>query len=148
MLWSHSLPGQQVQFQLSLIVIMNLCAADNSSLHPLINQGKNPWLVPRADNFNQHSQNKVARNILLGLYLAHSLGLHEIKQHIYWVAAVRAGSNEGHQRQSVLFTDLPTVANPSNEVITGRTFKFIFHLIKFRVLSAYPDSSLSSPCCF
>lgn len=41
MLWSHSLPGQQVQFQPSLIVIMNLCAGDNNSLHPFINQGKN-----------------------------------------------------------------------------------------------------------
>lgn len=46
MLWSHSLPGQQVQFQLSLIVIMNLCAGDNNSLHTSINQGKSSRLEP------------------------------------------------------------------------------------------------------
>lgn len=43
MLWSHSLPGQQVQFQLSLTVIMNLCAEANKSLRPSIHQaGQEP----------------------------------------------------------------------------------------------------------
>lgn len=101
MLWSHSLPGQQVQFQLSLIVIKNLCAGDNNSLHMSINQGKSPWLIPRTAGLNQHSQNKGARNILLGLALAHSLGLQEIKEHIYCMAAVCVGSRERHQRHSV-----------------------------------------------
>lgn len=101
MLWSHSLPGQQVQFQLSLIVIKNLCAGDNNSLHMSINQGKSPWLIPRTAGLNQHSQNKGARNMLLGLALAQSLGLQEIKEHIYCMAAVCVGSRERHQRHSV-----------------------------------------------
>lgn len=120
MLWSHSLPGQQVQFQLSLIVIMNLCAGDNNSLRMSINQGKSPWLIPRAAGLYQHSQNKGVRNILLGLGLAHSLGLQEIKEHIYCMAAMCVGSSERHQRP-VLFTDLPTIVSPSNKVITGTT---------------------------
>lgn len=70
-------------------------------MHPFINQGKSPWLVPRTAAFNQHSQNKVARNIVLGLCLACSLRLHEIKQHISWMPAIRLDSNEGHQRHPV-----------------------------------------------
>lgn len=101
MLWSLSLPGQQAEFQLSLIVIMNLCAGENSFLHPFINQGKNPWLIPGTADFIQHSHNNIARSTLLGLYLAHSLRLQEIKEHIDWMAAICVGSNEGHQRHAV-----------------------------------------------
>lgn len=101
MLWSHLLPGHQVQFQLSLIVITNVCAGENSSLHPFINQGKNSLLIPGPAALYQHSHNNVTSNILLGLYLARSLRLWEIKQHIDWMAAICVGSEEGHQRHTV-----------------------------------------------
>lgn len=147
MLWSHSLPGQQVQFQLSLIVIMNLCTGDNNSLHPFIKQGKSPWFVPRKAAFKQHSHKKAGRNEL-GLALARSLRLQEIKQHIYWMPAIRVGSNKGQQRHPALFTHLPTIASPSNRVITGRTSKSIFYFTFLRADSAYPNSPPCNSCYF
>lgn len=147
MLWSHSLPGQQVQFQLSLIVMMNLCTGDNNSLHPFIKQGKSPWFVPRKAAFKQHSPKKAGRNEL-GLALAHSLRLQEIKQHIYWMPAIRVGSNKGQQRHSALFTHLPTIVSPTNKVITGRTSKSIFYFTYLRAHSAYPNSSPCNSCYF
>lgn len=142
MLWSHSLPGQQVQFQPSLIVIMNLCAGDNNSLHPFMNPCKSPWLITRIAAFSRVTQQE---GICLACIWHGNLGSMRSANTLRGSLQNSQAAKRDTEMLSSLYRS--AITNPIKKGTAGRTF-YSLSFIWPQSLTLLTGSSLSSPHCF